>query len=103
MPKGERRMWGIGLRVTCPPSNAVRSPPHLAASEWAASWQVVESRKATYQTAPRAMAVEFTVIGSNAVGYAALAEWLSQARRGGSGLFEFHWKSTMSSQWIRYA
>ena len=55
IPNGERRMCGMGFRVSWPPSEAVRSPPHFAASAWADSWQVVESRNATYQMAPSAM------------------------------------------------
>src|SRR5580700_10524712 len=54
MPKGERRICGIGLSVTCPPSAAVVSPPSLATSACAASWHVVEKRNTTYQMTPRA-------------------------------------------------
>ena len=61
MPNGERIMWGIGFRLTWPPSKAVRSPPHMATREWAASWQVVENRKARYQMAPSAMSGVFNV------------------------------------------
>src|SRR5579862_626692 len=57
MPIGERRICGMGLRVTWPPSNAVGSPPSFAAKAWEASWHVVERRKAMYQTAPRAITV----------------------------------------------
>src|ERR1700733_9476951 len=52
MPNGSRRMWGIGFSVTWPPRNAVRSPPHFATRACADSWQVVESRKTTYQSKP---------------------------------------------------
>src|SRR5580698_7305037 len=61
MPHGERRICGIGLRVTWPPSAAVVSPPSLATSEWAASWHVVEKRKTMYQIAPRARSGVFIV------------------------------------------
>ena len=54
IPKGDLRMWGIGFKVTWPPSNAVRSPPILAASACDASWHVVEKRKTMYQMTPRA-------------------------------------------------
>jgi len=46
-------MCGIGFNVTCPPWNAVVSPPIFAASECAPSWQVVEKRKTIYQITPR--------------------------------------------------
>src|ERR1700747_1820353 len=59
MPQGERRIWGIGLRETCPPSAAVMSPPHFATSACAASWHVVEKRKTRYQMMPRASSSEF--------------------------------------------
>src|SRR5713226_4280467 len=54
MPQGSRWMCGMGFSVTCPPSEAVSSPPILAARACAASWQVVEKRKTTYQMNPRA-------------------------------------------------
>src|ERR1700688_621945 len=54
IPNGERRICGIGLSVTCPPSAAVVSPPSFATSACAASWHVVEKRKTMYQIAPRA-------------------------------------------------
>src|SRR2546427_2096180 len=54
MPQGSRWMCGMGFNVTCPPSDAVSSPPILAARACAASWQVVEKRKTTYQMNPRA-------------------------------------------------
>jgi len=40
MPQGSRCMCGTGLSDTCPPANAVSSPPILAASACAASWHV---------------------------------------------------------------
>src|ERR1017187_6800134 len=52
MPKGSRRMWGMGSSETCPPWKAVRSPPNCAAHAWEASWHVVESRNTTYHTTP---------------------------------------------------
>src|SRR5215470_5126034 len=54
MPQGSRWMCGTGLSVTCPPSEAVWSPPIFAARACAASWHVVEKRKTTYQVKPRA-------------------------------------------------
>src|SRR5271169_4683688 len=62
IPNGERRMCGMGLRVTCPPSAAVMSPPSLATSACAASWQVVENRKTRYQMAPNARSDLFMVV-----------------------------------------
>src|SRR5271157_3062417 len=59
VPKGSRRMWGIGLSVTWPLWKAVGSPPHLATSACEASWQVRERRKTMYQTAPVAMSSGF--------------------------------------------
>src|SRR6202521_2022019 len=61
MPNGDRRMWGIGLSVTWPPSNAVRSPPNFAASACDASWHVVENRKTMYQMTPSARSGVFIV------------------------------------------
>src|SRR5712692_6107515 len=54
MPQGSRWMCGMGFNVTWPPSEAVSSAPILAARACAASWQVVEKRKTTYQMNPRA-------------------------------------------------
>ena len=54
IPNSSRRMWGSGFSDACPPSSAVRSPPRLDTKACAASWQVVESRNTTYQSAPRA-------------------------------------------------
>src|SRR5487761_523106 len=61
IPNGERRICGIGLSVTCPPSAAVKSPPSLATSACAASWHVVEKRNTMYQIAPRARSGVFMV------------------------------------------
>ena len=44
-PTGERRMCGMGLSETWPPSNAVVSPPILAARACAPSWHVVENKE----------------------------------------------------------
>ena|ERR1700683_3120194 len=52
VPKGDLLMWGIGLRLTWPPCEAVGSPPILATKACAASWHVVEKRKTMYQIAP---------------------------------------------------
>src|SRR3974390_236541 len=65
MPNGERRICGIGLSVTWPPSAAVVSPPSLATRACAASWHVVENRKAKYQIAPIARSGVF-MAGANA-------------------------------------
>src|SRR5215472_3323027 len=54
MPIGSRRMCGSGFNVTCPPREAVSSPPIFATRACAASWQVVEKRKAMYQINPKA-------------------------------------------------
>src|SRR5260370_31540255 len=45
MPQGSRWMCGVGLSDTCPPANALSSPPILAASPVAASWQLAERTK----------------------------------------------------------
>src|SRR5229473_8312178 len=64
IPRVDLRMWGIGLSVTWPPSNAVRSPPILAASACDASWHVVENRKTMYQMTPSARSGVFIVATS---------------------------------------
>src|SRR5260221_11894619 len=61
IPNGDLRMWGTGLSVTWPPSNAVRSPPIFAASACDASWHVVENRKTMYQMTPSARSGVFIV------------------------------------------
>src|SRR5277367_5679943 len=45
-------MCGSGFSVTCPPWNAVESPPSFAISECAPSWHVVEKRKTMYHITP---------------------------------------------------
>src|SRR5208282_6544554 len=45
-------MCGHGFSVTCPPWNAVGSPPIRAISACAPSWQVVENRNTIYQITP---------------------------------------------------
>src|SRR5271165_3049124 len=67
IPNGERRMCGMGLRETCPPSAAVKSPPSLATSACAASWQVVENRNTRYQIAPRARSGVFMAAANEKV------------------------------------
>jgi len=52
MPNGDRRICGIGFKLTCPPIAAVESPPIFAARAWDASWHVVEKRKTMYEMNP---------------------------------------------------
>src|ERR1017187_4054921 len=68
MPKGSRRMWGMGSSVTWPPRWAVGSPSFKATRAWRASCRVVEKRKARYQAAPLKRVISGDMVWSRRAG-----------------------------------